>query len=642
MRPRSCFIAIGAFLGASSQLFADDIFFSSEQYGQFNLRLPESLLFLDNALVGIENFEPLSEYSANSRLRQLGRPVGRLDVLYGDGGLGICTTVLVSEKYLITNHHCVAPDSDFGPATSASVVFGYLNSEDTSGARRYIVDPEPVEADEALDYAILMVQGDPSTTWGVATLSPRDPQAGDALLVIQHPAGKPMHVTRRACRAGSPHAIAGNDILHTCDTLPGSSGSPVFSDDDGVMIGLHYAGQGLLDAQGVNAAIRLTQIFASSRLLSSLLHPADPTLSPLGEPSTVPGPEPSALFESCEGAQNAQLRIDACTSVIQSGGLDRSNLSWAFYNRGVALVGIGQRDQAIEDFDEAIHLNPGNAMAYVGRGMAIDDPFDELVVIPIDDAIGNYDQAIRLDPDIAAAYYYRGLTYSSAWQYEQGIQDFNEAIRLDPNYAMIYVSRGIIYEIFGQHDRAISNYNQAIAINPNTVDAYYERGISLINIDQYGAALEDFDQVILIDPNNVRGHNGRGMAYDGLGQFERAIEEYSRAITIDRNFAAAYNNRGLSYYNIGQHQRAIDDFYEALSLRYSEDDWRHIGMAKCAVGDVAGSFAAYIDYISHSQNPYGWQEFLRAVGYYRGAIDGRFGPMSRNALLQWIEGGCPE
>jgi formylglycine-generating enzyme required for sulfatase activity len=79
-------------------------------------------------------------------------------------------------------------------------------------------------------------------------------------------------MTRGGCRAHAPVAISGTDIRHRCDTLPGSSGSPILAEGTGRMLGLHYGGA--LDAQvpgSFNSGKRLSEISTRSRVLSSVL-----------------------------------------------------------------------------------------------------------------------------------------------------------------------------------------------------------------------------------------------------------------------------------------------------------------------------------------------------------------------------------
>ena len=42
----------------------------------------------------------------------------------------------------------------------------------------------------------------------------------------------------------------------------------------------------------------------------------------------------------------------------------------AYYNRGFAYGDLGQQERAIEDYDEAIRLNPQFANPYAGRALA--------------------------------------------------------------------------------------------------------------------------------------------------------------------------------------------------------------------------------------------------------------------------------
>ncbi len=53
-------------------------------------------------------------------------------------------------------------------------------------------------------------------------------------------------------------------------------------------------------------------------------------------------------------------------------------------------------------------------------------------------AIQDYDDAILIDPQNAGTYYNRGFTYYDLGQYERAIQDYDEVIRLNPQDAWAY------------------------------------------------------------------------------------------------------------------------------------------------------------------------------------------------------------
>src|SRR5258706_13189970 len=78
---------------------------------------------------------------------------------------------------------------------------------------------------------------------------------------------------------------------------------------------------------------------------------------------------PGACF-STDANTSLDLRINACTGLIESKGLSPDRLAVAFQNRGSAYVAKGDTDRAIQDFDQAIKLDPKYANAFNSPGTA--------------------------------------------------------------------------------------------------------------------------------------------------------------------------------------------------------------------------------------------------------------------------------
>ncbi|MCW3140852.1 MAG: tetratricopeptide repeat protein [Methanophagales archaeon] len=109
--------------------------------------------------------------------------------------------------------------------------------------------------------------------------------------------------------------------------------------------------------------------------------------------------------------------VEACNHALKL----NSNLTEAYYNRGLAYGNLKQYESAIADFSKAIELNPEDTAAYYNRGVAYAD------LKQYESAIEDYSKAIELNPNLAEAYMNRGLTYSRIGRYEESSRDLKHA-----------------------------------------------------------------------------------------------------------------------------------------------------------------------------------------------------------------------
>jgi tetratricopeptide (TPR) repeat protein len=93
-------------------------------------------------------------------------------------------------------------------------------------------------------------------------------------------------------------------------------------------------------------------------------------------------------------------------------------------------------------------------------------------------AVNDYTQAVLLNPQYTTAYYYRGIAYRELQDYDRAIADYDQAIRLDPQNVAVYNARGIVYRELGDYDRAIADYHQVLQISPTYFNAYSNLGFA--------------------------------------------------------------------------------------------------------------------------------------------------------------------
>lgn len=268
----------------------------------------------------------------------------------------------------------------------------------------------------------------------------------------------------------------------------------------------------------------------------------------------------SGYTEKCYKSSDPDLVINNCTRAVASRKLSGKNLAFAFYKRGNAYSQKGDYDRAIQDYDQAIRLNPGHAIAFSNRGVAYARKGD------YDRAIQDYNQAIRLDPKHADSFSNRGVAYRRKEDYDRAIQDYDQAIRLNPKHVSAWYNRGNAYRRKGDYDRAIQNYDQAIRLNPKYANAFSNRGVAYARKGDNDRAIQNYDQAIRLNPNYVNAFYNRGNAYRRKGDYERAVLDYDQVIRLNPKHANAYTNRGLMHFYQGQFTAAVPDFSKAVEF----------------------------------------------------------------------------
>ncbi len=282
--------ATGASAGSPDLQQTGEVEYPGDYYGRVDLPLPQAFGHLKRLIGDADNFEPVKNFSESNRYRIMASPIGRLDLLVergGKKGVSLCTGWVISAEYIMTNHHCI-PGRE-GTVLKASLLMNYLEEGESKNTARFEVETRAVETSTELDYSIVRVHGNPGATYGIIPMKARDPDPAEELFVIQHPAGTPKRLTRRNCRADDDTERP-EELRHFCDTLGGSSGSPVFSDNDMALVGLHFAGI----EKKVNFAKRMTAIIQQSPILRQLSGGSE--RAPTPAPAAQPAPRPAENY----------------------------------------------------------------------------------------------------------------------------------------------------------------------------------------------------------------------------------------------------------------------------------------------------------------------------------------------------------
>ncbi|QSV53880.1 MAG: serine protease [Dolichospermum sp. UKL201] len=189
------------------------------------------------------------------------------------------------------------------------------------------------------------------------------------------------------------------------------------------------------------------------------------------------------------------------------------------------LIDLKRYREAAAAINKAIELSP-RAAFYLNRGLVRDDLGDK------PGAIDDYNQAIKINPNFAEAYYNRGGVRYELGDKPGAIDDYTQAIKINPNLAEAYNNRGLVRSKLGDKPGAIDDYNLAIKINPNDAYAYYNRGNVRDDLGDKPGAIDDYNLAIKINPNLALAYGNRGLVYYQLGDKQKAKEDLQRAAQL--------------------------------------------------------------------------------------------------------------
>ena len=154
-------------------------------------------------------------------------------------------------------------------------------------------------------------------------------------------------------------------------------------------------------------------------------------------------------------------------------------------NLGAALALEGRSEEAIENYREAIRLNPGYGEAHNNLAGILGKQGK------IDEAIFHIKEALRIDPNNAGAHYNMGMALSAKGKIHEAIAHYREVVRINPNDADAQFYLGAALGQAGKLDETIVHLRKACNLDPHNGQFHFNLALAFYLNKQYAEAWEE-------------------------------------------------------------------------------------------------------------------------------------------------------
>ncbi|MFD1770035.1 tetratricopeptide repeat protein [Sphingobacterium suaedae] len=171
---------------------------------------------------------------------------------------------------------------------------------------------------------------------------------------------------------------------------------------------------------------------------------------------------------------------------LYSHGIDRfSGTADIYVYRGALYLRVLRYRAALDDFNDAIQLDPFHAPAFLSRGKLFEAIREE------ERAMSDFNEAVELNPDNSAVYEERGNFLINQKKFDAAVDDYSKLIKLLPDDFYVYALRADLYEKMENWLAALEDYSQAIERNPYYSDLYIYRAEMREKLGDSVGAAED-------------------------------------------------------------------------------------------------------------------------------------------------------
>jgi tetratricopeptide (TPR) repeat protein len=212
---------------------------------------------------------------------------------------------------------------------------------------------------------------------------------------------------------------------------------------------------------------------------------------------------------------------------------------YSFVRAGNESFRHGEPDNAIQEYRNALQLNPNNFEAHLKLGFLFYN-----VKGMYNEGMAHLLKAAELNPDDPRVHHDLGMALLHQQKIEQAIRHLSEALRRMPqgfdeqyNPLNMRLSLGRAFLYAGNSKEAAVHLAEAVRLDPNNAEGHYSLAIALVDQGAIDQTIEHYSIAVKLKPQvdtSPTLHHIMGMKYAELGRFRDAILSAEKALSLAR------------------------------------------------------------------------------------------------------------
>ena len=208
----------------------------------------------------------------------------------------------------------------------------------------------------------------------------------------------------------------------------------------------------------------------------------------------------------------------------------------AYVDRGNTLMNRGRHQEAIQDFDAALSINPKNVTALADRGLA------KTWLEKYSGADQDLQAAEALDSRNAVVWRARGVKAEATGDLKGARSAFTRALEIEPGHTFALKGRARLARALGDPDAALADLAAVVALDPTNAEAYMMRATIQRASGKPEAVAAEAAAVVKAAPGNDYAHVIAALLYHSVARRDDAMMEFDKALAI-KPAAYIYLNR---------------------------------------------------------------------------------------------------